>query len=162
MTFSTNNGFIQKNHMWHNQCSPCLCESVTGRRPATSSHKHGICPAFLPSTGLHVMHRKTLLAFAEAPGSERCFVFRLDMPRGWTSVDVPEGWLKVIRVSAHLRTSGQDQTRGRSASCQQLQRCPVGKQPKNLLLLLSVKQTIQFHECRGIQTTLWPMLRSVC
>ena len=34
MTFSTNNGFIQ-NHMWDNQQSPCLCESVAGRRPAT-------------------------------------------------------------------------------------------------------------------------------
>ena len=31
-------GFIQKNHMWDNQYSPCLCESVVGRRPATPSH----------------------------------------------------------------------------------------------------------------------------
>ena len=26
------------------QYSPCLCESVAGRRPATPSHKHGLCP----------------------------------------------------------------------------------------------------------------------
>ena len=24
--------------------SPCLCEGVAGRRPATPSHKHGLCP----------------------------------------------------------------------------------------------------------------------
>ena len=46
MTFSTNNGFIQKNLMWDNQYSPCLCESVAGRRPATPSRKHGLCPLF--------------------------------------------------------------------------------------------------------------------
>ena len=26
------------------QHSPCLCESVVGRRPATPSHQHGLCP----------------------------------------------------------------------------------------------------------------------
>ena len=26
------------------QYSPCLCESVAGRRPATPSHKNGLCP----------------------------------------------------------------------------------------------------------------------
>ena len=26
------------------QHSPCLCESVAGQRPATPSHKHGLCP----------------------------------------------------------------------------------------------------------------------
>ncbi len=28
------------------QYSPCLCECVAGRRPATHSHKHGLCPLF--------------------------------------------------------------------------------------------------------------------
>ena len=36
-----------------NQYSPCFCEGVAGRRPATPSHKHGLCPPFV-STGLHV------------------------------------------------------------------------------------------------------------
>ena len=58
MTFSTSNGFIQKNHMWYNQYSPCFCEAVASRRPATPSHKHGLCPAFRVSTGLHVKHRR--------------------------------------------------------------------------------------------------------
>ena len=35
MTFSSKNRFIQKIDMWDNQYSPCLCESVAGRRPAT-------------------------------------------------------------------------------------------------------------------------------
>ena len=26
--------------------SPCFCEGVAGRRPATPSHKHGLCPPF--------------------------------------------------------------------------------------------------------------------
>ena len=38
---SSNNCFIPKIHMWDNQYSPCLCENVAGRRPATFSHKHG-------------------------------------------------------------------------------------------------------------------------
>ena len=53
MTFSTNNVSPKKNHMWHNQYSPCFSEGVAGRRPATPSHKHGLCPAFRVSTGLH-------------------------------------------------------------------------------------------------------------
>ena len=44
-TFSSNDIFIQKIHMWDNQYSPCLCESVAGRRP-TPLHKHGLCPPF--------------------------------------------------------------------------------------------------------------------
>ena len=40
-----------------NQYSPCFCEGVAGRRPATPSHKHGLCPPFV-STGLHVEHRR--------------------------------------------------------------------------------------------------------
>ena len=28
------------------QYSPCLCEGVAGRRPATPAHKHGLCPPF--------------------------------------------------------------------------------------------------------------------
>ena len=28
------------------QYCPCLCESVAGRRPATPSHNHGLCPPF--------------------------------------------------------------------------------------------------------------------
>ena len=31
---------------WDSQYSPCLCEGVAGRRPATPSHKHGLCPRF--------------------------------------------------------------------------------------------------------------------
>ena len=31
---------------WDSQYSPCLCEGVAGRRPATPSHKHGLCPPF--------------------------------------------------------------------------------------------------------------------
>ena len=41
----------QKRFWWENnskqelkQYSPCLCESVAGRRPGTPSHKHGLCP----------------------------------------------------------------------------------------------------------------------
>ena len=34
-----------------------LCQGVAGRRPATLSHKHGLCPPFRVSTGLHVEHR---------------------------------------------------------------------------------------------------------
>ena len=37
------------------QYSPCLCETVAGRRPATPSHKYSLCPLFV-STGLHVEH----------------------------------------------------------------------------------------------------------
>ena len=40
-----------------NQYSPCFCEGVAGRRLATPSHKHGLCPPFV-STGLHVEHRR--------------------------------------------------------------------------------------------------------
>ena len=30
----------------HKQYSPCLWEGVAGRRPATPSHRHGLCPPF--------------------------------------------------------------------------------------------------------------------
>ena len=30
------------------QYRPCLCEGVAGRRPATPSHKHGLCPLLDP------------------------------------------------------------------------------------------------------------------
>ena len=42
--------------MRDNQYSPC-CEGVAGPKPATLSHKHGLCPPFV-STGLHVEHRR--------------------------------------------------------------------------------------------------------
>ena len=31
---------------WQKQYCPCLCEGVASRRPATPSHKHGLCPPF--------------------------------------------------------------------------------------------------------------------
>ena len=34
----------QKNKRWDKQHSPCFCENVAGRRPATFSQKHGLCP----------------------------------------------------------------------------------------------------------------------
>ena len=34
-----------------------VCVKVAGRRPATPSHKHGLCPAFRVSTGLHVKRK---------------------------------------------------------------------------------------------------------
>ena len=34
-------------HAWvPKTTSPCFCESVAGRRPATLSQKHGLCPLF--------------------------------------------------------------------------------------------------------------------
>ena len=39
-------GREKKQQMRNNQHSPCLCEGVAGRRPATPSHKHGLCPPF--------------------------------------------------------------------------------------------------------------------
>ena len=46
--FSSETIFIRKNETkgWDSQYSPCLCEGVAGRRPATPSHKHGLCPPF--------------------------------------------------------------------------------------------------------------------
>ena len=46
--FSSETIFIRKNETkgWDSQYSPCLCEGVAGRRPATPSHKHGSCPPF--------------------------------------------------------------------------------------------------------------------
>ena len=46
--FSSETFFIRKNETkeWDSQYSPCLCEGVAGRRPATPSHKHGLCPPF--------------------------------------------------------------------------------------------------------------------
>ena len=46
--FSSETIFIRKNETkgWDSQYSPCLCEGVAGRRPATPSHKHGLCPLF--------------------------------------------------------------------------------------------------------------------
>ena len=45
-----------RDHSEQKQHSPCLCESVAGRRPATPSHKHGLCPPLGVSTGLSVEH----------------------------------------------------------------------------------------------------------
>ena len=53
--FSSNTNFIKNQFHQSTSCqrdpppeqkqySPCLCESVAGRRPATPSHKHGLCP----------------------------------------------------------------------------------------------------------------------
>ena len=72
-TISSNDIFNQerfhpKHHMWYNQYSPCLCEGVTGRRLATPSHKHGLCPAFRVSTGLHVKHRRPKAGDASPEG----------------------------------------------------------------------------------------------
>ena len=47
----------KENHMWDNQYSQCLCESVAGRRPATPSQTR-LMPAFRVSTGLHVKYRR--------------------------------------------------------------------------------------------------------
>ena len=46
LTLSSKRSFIPKIHMWDNQHSPYFCESVAGRRPATFSQKHGLCPPF--------------------------------------------------------------------------------------------------------------------
>ena len=45
--FSSETIFVRTNETkGDSQYSPCLCESVAGRRPATPSHKHGSGPPF--------------------------------------------------------------------------------------------------------------------
>ena len=67
-----------------NQYSPCFCEGVAGRRPATFSHKHGLCPPFV-STGLHVEHRRPKAGNAPHEGllKSRGGVWRLGVQVFW-------------------------------------------------------------------------------
>ena len=74
----------KKGKGWSNQCSPCFCEGVAGRRPATPSTETRLMPAFRVSTGLHVEHRR--LKAGDAPHEDllkverrefRCLGFRV-------------------------------------------------------------------------------------
>ena len=101
-----------------NQYSPCMCEGVAGRRPATPSHKHSLCPpfgfqqVFMWSIASVTMYLWCSGCLAVLWGTQRCSTVFLGAPR----------WFRVPRVFQRGPRRVRRRTRQRRQPCPFLHR----------------------------------------